>query len=65
MRLGFSHQTMAEWLAKYGMSVERTEDLPPGSTASRGLTVTIWLARKGGETSEAQLSGTAAQTGSR
>jgi ArsR family transcriptional regulator len=45
LRLGFSHQTMEEWLAKYGLTVERTVDLPPGGSASQGLTVTIWLAR--------------------
>lgn len=58
VRLGFSHQTMSEWLAKAGLSVERTVDLPPGSTASQGLTVTIWLARKG---SEAQPGGSTAE----
>jgi ArsR family transcriptional regulator len=65
LRLGFSHQTMAEWLSKYGLTVEKTVDLPPGSSASKGLTVTIWLARQGAESSAATNNGTTDQTGSR
>lgn len=46
VRLGFSHQTMAEWLGKFGLKVEKAVDLPPASTATQALTVTIWLARQ-------------------
>ncbi len=42
-RLGFSHATMAEWLERAGLAVEKTVDLEPES--DRQLTVTIWLAR--------------------
>ena len=43
VRLGFSHATMAEWLERAGLSVEKAVDLKPES--ERQLTVTIWLAR--------------------
>ncbi|MDQ0320968.1 ArsR family transcriptional regulator [Pararhizobium capsulatum DSM 1112] len=43
VRLGFSHGTMAEWLERAGLSVEKAVDLEPES--DRQLTVTIWLAR--------------------
>lgn len=43
VRLGFSHATMAEWLERAGLSVEKAVDLKPES--DRQLTVTIWLAR--------------------
>ncbi len=46
LRLGFSHAVMSEWLARHGLSVENVVDLPPESAAGRGLTVTIWLARR-------------------
>ena len=45
VRLGFSHEVMAEWLGKAGLAVERIIDIPPGGLAERALTVTIWLAR--------------------
>lgn len=45
VRLGFSHETIAQWLEKAGLSVERIIDIPPGGQAERALTVTIWLAR--------------------
>ncbi|MFA7415863.1 MAG: metalloregulator ArsR/SmtB family transcription factor [Rhizobium sp.] len=46
VRLGFSHQTMAEWLGKFGFKVEKVVDLSPASAATQALTVTIWLARQ-------------------
>lgn len=45
VRMGFSHEVMAEWLGKAGLTVERIIDIPPGGQAERALTVTIWLAR--------------------
>ncbi len=49
LRLGFSHQTMTEWLSKAGLLVEQVNDLKPRNTATQALTVTIWLARKAAE----------------
>jgi ArsR family transcriptional regulator len=46
LRLGFSHVVMADWLTRHGLTVEQVVDLPPESVAGRGLTVTIWLARR-------------------
>lgn len=43
VRLGFSHQVMAEWLEKVGLEVEQAVDL--GSGKEGGLTATVWLAR--------------------
>ncbi len=43
VRLGFSHQVMAEWLSKLGLDVDEVIDLGPGQQGS--LTVTVWLAR--------------------
>ncbi len=45
VRLGFSRQSMAEWLKKAGLTVEQTVDLTPDTDRDRQLTVTIWLAR--------------------
>ncbi|MDO1584519.1 metalloregulator ArsR/SmtB family transcription factor [Rhizobium oryzicola] len=46
VRLGFSHQTMSEWLEKVGLSVEKVSDLQPsGAKGAPSLTVSIWLAR--------------------
>lgn len=45
IRLGFSHQTLAEWLEKAGLVVEEVVDLKPAHSAADALTVTIWLAR--------------------
>ncbi|WP_337182591.1 metalloregulator ArsR/SmtB family transcription factor [Shinella sp.] len=45
IRLGFSHQTMSEWLEKAGLAVESVVDLKPAHSAADALTVTIWLAR--------------------
>ena len=43
VRLGFSHQTMADWLKRAGLELVRAVDLPSGGQG--GLTVTIWLAQ--------------------
>lgn len=45
IRLGFSHQTLTEWLEKAGLAVENIVDLTPAHSADDALTVTIWLAR--------------------
>ncbi|MCQ4630791.1 metalloregulator ArsR/SmtB family transcription factor [Shinella sp. CPCC 100929] len=45
IRLGFSHQTMSEWLEKAGLAVEQVVDLNPAHSTNDALTVTIWLAR--------------------
>ncbi|MBB4141764.1 MULTISPECIES: metalloregulator ArsR/SmtB family transcription factor [Rhizobium] len=46
VRLGFSHQTVQEWLEKAGLVVEDILDLKPVATkGTPALTVTIWLAR--------------------
>jgi len=45
IRLGFSHQTLSEWLEKAGLVVEEVVDLKPAHSAADALTVTIWLAR--------------------
>ncbi|MBX4955629.1 ArsR/SmtB family transcription factor [Rhizobium lentis] len=45
VRLGFSHQTMSDWLRKFGLDVEQVVDLHPGQQGGQGLTVTVWLAR--------------------
>lgn len=44
-RLGISHATMADWLARAGLVVETVVDVPPVAGDSTGLTVTIWIAR--------------------
>lgn len=43
VRLGFSHQVMADWLDKVGLEVEEAIDL--GSGRQGALTATVWLAR--------------------
>jgi len=45
IRLGFSHQTMSEWLEKAGLAVEEVVDLKSAHSEEDALTVTIWLAR--------------------
>ncbi|WP_283194292.1 metalloregulator ArsR/SmtB family transcription factor [Rhizobium sp. AN80A] len=45
VRLGFSHQSMTDWLRKAGLDIEQVVDLHPGHGSGQGLTVTIWLAR--------------------
>ncbi|MBP2549010.1 ArsR family transcriptional regulator [Neorhizobium galegae] len=45
LRLGFSHQTVTEWLEKLGLTVGKIIDLQPKSQKpASALTVTIWLA---------------------
>ncbi|MFN3502950.1 MAG: class I SAM-dependent methyltransferase, partial [Allorhizobium sp.] len=65
VRLGFSHGVMAEWLGRQGLSVEDVIDLPPETAAGRGLTVTIWLARRGRAVAHAASEQPLALTGSR
>jgi len=45
VRLGFSRQTMKDWLEKAGLVPEEIVDLLPEATGSGRLTVTLWLAR--------------------
>jgi ArsR family transcriptional regulator len=45
IRLGFSHQTLREWLEKAELAVEEVVDLAPAHSDADALTVTIWLAR--------------------
>ena len=49
VRLGFSHQTMADWLKRAGLDLVRAVDLHSGAQGNQsgqgGLTVTIWLAQ--------------------
>ena len=45
VRLGFSHQTMNEWLKKAELEPDHAEDLHSGNTSSQSLDVTIWVAR--------------------
>ncbi|MCP8893843.1 metalloregulator ArsR/SmtB family transcription factor [Shinella daejeonensis] len=45
IRLGFSHQTLSDWLEKAGLAVEEIVDLSAPRPAADALTVTIWLAR--------------------
>lgn len=44
-RLGFSHETMAGWLAAVGLDLTARRDLPPPDGAADKLTVSLWLAR--------------------
>ncbi len=45
VRLGFSHQTMSDWLTRAGLDVTDIVDLEKADTDSQALTVTLWLAR--------------------
>ncbi len=45
LRLGFSHQMVADWLTKAELDVETVQDLRAGGEGNPALTVTIWLAR--------------------
>lgn len=45
VRLGFSHQVMADWLSGSGLTVSEVVDLQKADTDSQALTVTLWLAR--------------------
>jgi ArsR family transcriptional regulator len=44
-RLGFAHDTVADWLKQAGLTIDRIVDLPPTPGGEGALTVTIWLAR--------------------
>jgi ubiquinone/menaquinone biosynthesis C-methylase UbiE len=43
VRLGFSHETIEDWLGKIGLDLEQSIDIAPDK--DDGLTVTIWLAK--------------------
>ncbi len=45
VRLGFSHQSVAEWLNKAGLDVEEVLDLAADRKNEAALTATVWLAR--------------------
>ena len=46
-RLGISERDMHRWLARAGLSLEKHRLLePPAELGERGLTVSLWLARK-------------------
>lgn len=45
VRLGFPHQTVAEWLNKAGLDVEQMIDLDADNNSEAALTATVWLAR--------------------
>ncbi|MDR6102712.1 ubiquinone/menaquinone biosynthesis C-methylase UbiE [Agrobacterium larrymoorei] len=45
VRLGFSNQTMEEWLKKAGLTPEKSMDLHSGKASAQSLDVTIWVAR--------------------
>ena len=45
VRLGFSHQTMADWLEKVGLDVQEVVDLAADKQGGPSLTATVWLAR--------------------
>lgn len=44
-RLGFSHESVAEWMVQAGLALDEIVDLPPGPGREDALTVTLWLAR--------------------
>jgi len=44
LRLGFSHQTMADWLEKVGLDVREVIDLTSDKQGGPSLTATVWLA---------------------
>lgn len=64
VRLGFAHGVMSDWLARLGLDVEQVVDLPPSQTGGEGLTVTIWIARRGAKAVRHSSSETLALTGS-
>ena len=45
VRLGFSHETMAEWLEKVGLDVQEVVDLAADRQGGPSLTAPVWLAR--------------------
>lgn len=44
-RLGFSHETVAHWMASTGLEIEDMRDLVPQDNNDQKLTVTIWLGK--------------------
>lgn len=49
-RLGFEGEQMRAWLLAAGLDVTRHDEIPPSETgAQESLTVSLWLARRGGE----------------
>ena len=44
VRLGFSHEQMADWIAQAGLELVEARDIAPEGAAGK-LTVTLWLAR--------------------
>lgn len=46
VRMGFSHDIMAEWLNEAGLRVEKVVDVTPPQADSEALTVSIWLGRR-------------------
>lgn len=44
-RLGFGHESMAQWIGSADLNLETVTDLPAGDTAMENLTVSVWLAR--------------------
>ncbi|WP_313612726.1 metalloregulator ArsR/SmtB family transcription factor [Agrobacterium sp.] len=45
VRLGFSHQTLEDWLKKSDLELLKAVDLRSGKTGSQSLDVTIWIAK--------------------
>lgn len=45
VRLGFSHQTLEDWLKKSELELLKAVDLRSGKTGSQSLDVTIWIAK--------------------
>lgn len=45
VRLGFSHQTMADWLEKVDLDLQEVIDLKTDKQGGPSLTATVWLAR--------------------
>ena len=44
-RLGFPHETVAEWMKSQGLDVEKISDLTPQNEQDQKLTVTIWMGK--------------------
>lgn len=44
-RLGFGHETMAQWIAAADLDLDKVLDLQAGDETTDKLTVTLWLAR--------------------
>lgn len=44
-RLGFTHETVAEWMQSQGLSIEKISDLTPQNEQDQKLTVTVWMGK--------------------